>query len=43
MIRERGRAVAGHHVDCLCSDEYSPTLSAPAHMEGRFVGVAAAD
>ncbi|MFE1291732.1 cache domain-containing protein [Streptomyces sp. NPDC058751] len=39
----RRRAVAGPYVDYLCSDEYSLTLSAPVHVEGRFVGVAAAD
>jgi hypothetical protein len=37
------RTVAGPYVDYLCSDEYSLTLSAPVHHEGRFVGVAAAD
>ncbi|MER6351829.1 cache domain-containing protein [Streptomyces sp. NPDC001634] len=37
------RAVAGPYVDYLCSDEYSLTLSAPVHIEGRFAGVAAAD
>ncbi|MFC8507586.1 cache domain-containing protein [Streptomyces sp. NPDC057411] len=44
LPRETGqRAVAGPYVDYLCSDEYSLTLSAPVHVEGRFVGVAAAD
>ncbi|MER5401864.1 cache domain-containing protein [Streptomyces sp. NPDC002599] len=44
LPRDTGRrAVAGPYVDYLCSDEYSLTLSAPVHVEGRFVGVAAAD
>jgi hypothetical protein len=44
LPRDTGkRAVAGPYVDYLCSDEYSLTLSAPVHMEGRFAGVAAAD
>ncbi|KKZ69940.1 hypothetical protein VO63_31755 [Streptomyces showdoensis] len=44
LPRETGqRAVAGPYVDYLCSDEYSLTLSAPVHLGGRFVGVAAAD
>ncbi|MEU9207057.1 cache domain-containing protein [Streptomyces sp. NPDC048415] len=44
LPRDTGqRAVAGPYVDYLCSDEYSLTLSAPVHLEGRFVGVAAAD
>ncbi|MBT2441843.1 PDC sensor domain-containing protein [Streptomyces sp. ISL-36] len=44
LPRETGqRAVAGPYVDYLCSDEYSLTLSAPVTVEGRFVGVAAAD
>ncbi|MFF6996287.1 cache domain-containing protein [Streptomyces sp. NPDC008313] len=44
LPRDTGqRAVAGPYVDYLCSDEYSLTLSAPVHTEGRFAGVAAAD
>ncbi|MET8959899.1 cache domain-containing protein [Streptomyces sp. NPDC004074] len=44
LPRDTGRrAVAGPYVDYLCSDEYSLTLSAPVHMQGRFAGVAAAD
>ena len=44
LPRDTGeRAVAGPYVDYLCSDEYSLTLSAPVHVEGRFAGVAAAD
>ncbi|MGW5235966.1 cache domain-containing protein [Streptomyces nodosus] len=44
LPRDTGRrAVAGPYVDYLCSDEYSLTLSAPVHIGGRFVGVAAAD
>jgi hypothetical protein len=44
LPRDTGqRAVAGPYVDYLCSDEYSLTLSAPVHVEGRFVGVTAAD
>lgn len=44
LPRETGRrAVAGPYVDYLCSDEYSLTLSAPVHVGGGFVGVAAAD
>ena len=44
LPRDTGRrAVAGPYVDYLCSDEYSLTLSAPVHLEGRFAGVAAAD
>ncbi|WP_028798982.1 cache domain-containing protein [Streptomyces sp. 142MFCol3.1] len=44
LPRDTGqRAVAGPYVDYLCSDEYSLTLSAPVHVEGRFTGVAAAD
>ncbi|WP_406065534.1 hypothetical protein OG462_39555 [Streptomyces sp. NBC_01077] len=44
LPRETGsRAVAGPYVDYLCSDEYSLTLSAPVTLDGRFVGVAAAD
>lgn len=44
LPRDTGqRAVAGPYVDYLCSDEYSLTLSAPVQMDGRFVGVAAAD
>lgn len=44
LPRDTGRrAVAGPYVDYLCSEEYSLTLSAPVHVEGRFVGVAAAD
>ncbi|MEU4170156.1 cache domain-containing protein [Streptomyces sp. NPDC026665] len=44
LPRDTGqRAVAGPYVDYLCSDEYSLTLSAPVHVGGRFVGVAAAD
>jgi hypothetical protein len=44
LPRDTGqRAVAGPYVDHLCSDEYSLTLSAPVHVEGRFVGVTAAD
>ncbi|MEU6619850.1 cache domain-containing protein [Streptomyces litmocidini] len=44
LPRETGRrAVAGPYVDYLCSDEYSLTLSAPVALDGRFVGVAAAD
>ncbi|MER6376155.1 hypothetical protein ABT255_49405 [Streptomyces mirabilis] len=44
LPRDTGqRAVAGPYVDYLCSDEYSLTLSAPVQVEGRFVGVAAAD
>ncbi|MFJ7955480.1 cache domain-containing protein [Streptomyces sp. NPDC096319] len=44
LPRETGRrAVAGPYVDYLCSDEYSLTLSAPVRIDGRFVGVAAAD
>jgi hypothetical protein len=44
LPRDTGqRAVAGPYVDYLCSDEYSLTLSAPVHVEDRFVGVAAAD
>ncbi|MFB7512540.1 cache domain-containing protein [Streptomyces sp. NPDC056144] len=44
LPRETGlRAVAGPYVDYLCSDEYGLTLSAPVVLDGRFVGVAAAD
>ncbi|MFF8601212.1 cache domain-containing protein [Streptomyces sp. NPDC015232] len=44
LPRETGRrAVAGPYVDYLCSDEYGLTLSAPVHVGGAFVGVAAAD
>ncbi|MGA5065442.1 cache domain-containing protein [Streptomyces exfoliatus] len=44
LPRETGsRAVAGPYVDYLCSDEYGLTLSAPVTLDGRFVGVAAAD
>ncbi|MET9954268.1 cache domain-containing protein [Streptomyces sp. NPDC006339] len=44
LPRETGRrAVAGPYVDYLCSDEYGLTLSAPVHVDGVFVGVAAAD
>ncbi|MFD0071322.1 cache domain-containing protein [Streptomyces sp. NPDC127166] len=44
LPRETGhRAAAGPYVDYLCSDEYSLTLSAPVELDGRFVGVAAAD
>ncbi|MFF5970239.1 hypothetical protein ACFY7C_01810 [Streptomyces sp. NPDC012769] len=44
LPRETGRrAVAGPYVDYLCSDEYGLTLSAPVHVDGAFVGVAAAD
>jgi len=44
LPRDTGRrAVAGPYVDYLCSDEYTLTLSAPVQVEGRFVGVAAAD
>jgi len=44
LPRDTGqRAVAGPYVDYLCSDEYSLTLSAPITVEGRFMGVAAAD
>ncbi|MEU8764107.1 cache domain-containing protein [Streptomyces sp. NPDC048659] len=44
LPRETGRrAVAGPYVDYLCSEEYSLTLSAPVHVDGRFAGVAAAD
>lgn len=44
LPRDTGqRAVAGPYVDYLCSDEYSLTLSAPVTVEGRFMGVAAAD
>lgn len=44
LPRETGsRAVAGPYVDYLCSDEYGLTLSEPVTLDGRFVGVAAAD
>ncbi|MER6631510.1 cache domain-containing protein [Streptomyces sp. NPDC000987] len=44
LPRDTGRrAVAGPYVDYLCSDEYSLTLSAPVEVDGRFMGVAAAD
>ncbi|MEV5986704.1 cache domain-containing protein [Streptomyces sp. NPDC052051] len=44
LPRDTGhRAVAGPYVDYLCSEEYSLTLSAPVHIEGRFAGVTAAD
>ncbi|WP_236075936.1 PDC sensor domain-containing protein [Streptomyces coffeae] len=44
LARDTGRrAVAGPYVDYLCSDEYSLTLSVPVTVDGRFMGVAAAD
>ncbi|MEU6014786.1 hypothetical protein ABZ826_12235 [Streptomyces sp. NPDC047515] len=44
LPRDTGqRVVAGPYVDYLCSDEYSLTLSAPVTIDGRFMGVAAAD
>lgn len=44
LPRDTGqRAVAGPFVDYLCSDEYSLTLAAPVTVDGRFMGVAAAD
>ena len=41
---ETGRGhVAGPYVDYLCSDEYTITVAAPVHIDGRFVGVAGLD
>jgi hypothetical protein len=37
------RCVAGPYVDCLCTNEYTFTLSVPIRRDGVFLGVAGAD
>ncbi|GAA4836293.1 cache domain-containing protein [Saccharopolyspora rosea] len=37
------RHITGPYVDYLCTDEYSLTLTAPVHHDGRFVGVVGSD
>jgi len=37
------RHVTGPYVDYVCSDEYVLTATVPVHVQGRMVGVAAAD
>ena len=41
--RTLARHVAGPYVDYACTTEYATTVSVPVHVNGVFLGVAAAD
>lgn len=41
--RTLARHVAGPYVDYACTTEYATTVSVPVHVDGVFLGVAAAD
>jgi DNA-binding FadR family transcriptional regulator len=40
---QSGGTVTGPYVDYFCTGEYTITLSVPVRLDGRFLGVAAAD
>ncbi|MCW2930447.1 MAG: hypothetical protein JWM19_1409, partial [Actinomycetia bacterium] len=41
--RRSGGTATGPYVDYFCTGEYTITLSVPVRLDGRFLGVAAAD
>ncbi|HEX4721955.1 MAG TPA: hypothetical protein VH333_05540 [Pseudonocardiaceae bacterium] len=42
-MRTLARHVAGPYVDYACTTEYATTVAVPVHVDGVFLGVAAAD